>query len=195
MARRTADGTEVLAVGSARAVLDDRGEQLGAVLTIRDDTERDAAERALRESRDMLEEESHAFEILNETGTEVAAEFDLENLVQKVVDAGVKLTGARFGAFFYNVLNEAGANYMLFTLSGAERSAFEDFGMPRATSVFAPTFRGEGVVRSDDILADPRYGKNVPHSGMPKGHLPVRSYLAVPVISRSGEVIGGLVWA
>src|ERR1700745_3212840 len=27
---------------------------------------------------------------------------------------------------------------------------------------------------------------------MPKGHLPVRSYLAVPVTSRSGEVIGGL---
>ena len=31
-----------------------------------------------------------------------------------------------------------------------------------------------------------------PHHGMPKGHLPVRSYLAVPVRSRSGEVIGGL---
>jgi signal transduction histidine kinase len=27
---------------------------------------------------------------------------------------------------------------------------------------------------------------------MPPGHLPVRSYLAVPVISRSGEVLGGL---
>jgi signal transduction histidine kinase/ActR/RegA family two-component response regulator len=29
---------------------------------------------------------------------------------------------------------------------------------------------------------------------MPRGHLPVRSYLAVPVISRSGEVIGGLLF-
>ncbi len=27
---------------------------------------------------------------------------------------------------------------------------------------------------------------------MPAGHLPVRSYLAVPVISRTGEVVGGL---
>jgi GAF domain-containing protein len=27
---------------------------------------------------------------------------------------------------------------------------------------------------------------------MPKGHLPVASYLAVPVISRAGEVLGGL---
>ena len=32
-------------------------------------------------------------------------------------------------------------------------------------------------------LLDPRYGKNAPHYGMPDGHLPVRSYLAVPVIS------------
>jgi signal transduction histidine kinase len=31
-----------------------------------------------------------------------------------------------------------------------------------------------------------------PHHGMPPGHLPVRSYLAASVVSRSGEVIGGL---
>jgi signal transduction histidine kinase/CheY-like chemotaxis protein len=64
--------------------------------------------------------------------------------------------------------------------------------MPRATAVFKPTFDGDGVIRSDDILLDPRYGKNAPHKGMPQGHLPVRSYLAVPVTSRSGEVVGGL---
>jgi signal transduction histidine kinase len=64
--------------------------------------------------------------------------------------------------------------------------------MPRNTEVFEPTFRGTGILRSADITKDPRYGKNAPHYGMPKGHLPVVSYLAVPVISRSGEVLGGL---
>ena len=64
--------------------------------------------------------------------------------------------------------------------------------MPRNTAIFEPTFRGRGTVRSDDILADPRYGKSAPYHGMPKGHLPVRSYLAVPVVSRSNEVLGGL---
>ena len=112
--------------------------------------------------------------------------------MQIVTDAGVELSGAQFGAFFYNVLNADGGSYMLYALSGAPRSAFENYPMPRATAVFAPTFLGEGVVRSDDILADPRYGKNTPRKGMPEGHLPVRSYLAVPVISRSGEVLGGL---
>jgi signal transduction histidine kinase len=64
--------------------------------------------------------------------------------------------------------------------------------MPRATEVFEPTFKGESIVRSGDIRRDPRYGRNAPYTGMPPGHLPVCSYLAVPVVSRTGEVIGGL---
>ena len=146
------------------------------------------AKRAQRK----LEEQRHSLEILNETGAAVAAELETETIVQKVTDAGVELTGAAFGAFFYNVINEAGESLTLYTLSGADRAAFEKFGHPRATPVFAPTFKGEGIVRSDDITSDPRYGQNPPHNGMPKRHLPVRSYLAVPVSSRTGEVIGGL---
>jgi K+-sensing histidine kinase KdpD len=102
------------------------------------------------------------------------------------------MTRAQFGAFFYNVLDEQGGSYMLYTLSGVPRSKFDKFPMPRATEMFAPTFRGEAVIRLDDVRKDPRFGKNAPHYGMPKGHLPVVSYLAVPVLSRSGEVLGGL---
>lgn len=46
---RRPDGTEVLAVGNAQPLLDQGGAQIGAVLTVRDDTARDAAERALRD--------------------------------------------------------------------------------------------------------------------------------------------------
>jgi PAS domain S-box-containing protein len=90
------------------------------------------------------------------------------------------------------VVREGGEAYTLYTLSGAPREAFEHFPMPRNTAIFEPTFRGHPPVRSDDILADPRYGKNAPYHGMPAGHLPVRSYLAASVVSRSGEVLGGL---
>ncbi|MDA9491198.1 histidine kinase [Bradyrhizobium sp. CCBAU 11361] len=130
--------------------------------------------------------------MLNRAGASVAANLDLADVVQTVTDAGVELTGAAFGAFFYNVVNEAGESYTLYTLSGAPREAFSRFPMPRNTAIFAPTFDGGGTVRSDDILKDPRYGHNAPYKGMPEGHLPVRSYLAVPVRSRSGEVLGGL---
>lgn len=145
-----------------------------------------------RERNQALAEEAQTLEWLNRIGNAVAAELDLGRAVQVVTDAATDLTGAAFGSFFYNVLNEEGESYMLYTLSGVPREAFSSFPMPRNTAVFAPTFKGEGIVRSDDILADPRYGHNDPHYGMPKGHLPVRSYLAAPVVSRSGEVLGGL---
>ena len=157
----------------------------GYYALILDQSEAKRAELALLEKRRTLE-------TLNRTGAALASELDLERVVQMVTDAGVELTGAAFGAFFYNVLDEAGESYMLYTLSGADRSAFEKFPMPRNTAVFGPTFRGEGVMRSDDIISDARYGRNAPNRGMPEGHLPVRSYLAVPVAAHSGEVIGGL---
>jgi PAS domain S-box-containing protein len=144
-----------------------------------------------RAAEDALREETRILEALNKTGGALAAQLDLESIVQTVTDAGVELTGAQFGAFFYNVLSASGESYMLYTLSGAHPSQF-DFGMPRNTAVFHPTFAGEGIIRSDDITRDPRYGLSAPHFGMPKGHLPVVSYLAVPVRSRSGEVMGGL---
>jgi GAF domain-containing protein len=112
--------------------------------------------------------------------------------VQTVTDAATELTGAEFGSFFYNVVDAVGEKYMLYAISGVPRESFAKFPMPRNTAVFAPTFAGTGVVRSDDITQDARYGHSAPHHGMPKGHLPVRSYLAVPVTSRSGEVLGGL---
>ena len=151
-----------------------------------------ALEQARAEA--ALREESHILEMLNRAGSAVAAELDVERVVQTVTDAGVAMIGADFGAFFYNVENAAGERMMLYTLSGARRADFESFGMPRLTAVFEPTFRGHGVIRSPDILRDPRYGHNAPHRGMPAGHLPVRSYLAVPVTSRTGEVIGSLLF-
>jgi PAS domain S-box-containing protein len=161
------------------------GRIVGASKIARDITERKRTEEALRE-------ETEALATINELAPIISAELDLHRMVQAVTDAATDLTDARFGSFFYNVLNEEGASYTLYTLSGVPREAFAHFPMPRATDLFGPTFRGEGVVRIDDVHKDPRYGKNSPYYGMPEGHLPVVSYLAVPVVSRSGEVLGGL---
>ena len=133
-----------------------------------------------------------SFEIVNRMGAAVAAEQNLDIIVQTITDAAVELTGAEFGAFFYNLIDQNGESYMLYSLSGVARESFANFPMPRNTAVFAPTFAGEGIVRSDNIRDDPRYGHNAPHKGMPPGHLPVTSYLAVPVVSHSGEVHGAL---
>jgi signal transduction histidine kinase len=173
-------------------VRDEDGSVGGALGVMTDVSERMHA--AAREHAIMAElaEKSRMLEIVNGAGMEITGELDTARVAQIAVDAGVALTGAQFGAFFYNVTDGSGESYMLYTISGVDRAEFEKFPMPRNTQVFAPTFNGEGIVRSDDITQDPRYGHNAPNKGMPPGHLPVRSYLAVPVKSPSGEVIGGL---
>ncbi|MBV8708264.1 MAG: GAF domain-containing protein [Acidobacteriaceae bacterium] len=158
-------------------------------------TDIDDTKRAAEERQELLAREREArrtAELLNQVGPLLAAELDTQQLAQKITDLATQLTGAQFGALFHNVRNEQGESYTLYTLSGVPREAFANFPMPRNTMIFGPTFRGEGVIRSADITQDARYGKNRPYRGMPEGHLPVRSYLAAPIVSRSGEVLGGL---
>lgn len=136
---------------------------------------------------------SSFFEQLLESGRAISSEIELEQVVQRVTDIGTELTGAQFGAFFYNVVNQAGESYVLYTISGVPREAFSRFPMPRNTKIFEPTFTARGTVRYDDVTKQPHYGKNPPYYGMPEGHLPVRSYLAVPVVNPfTKETIGGL---
>ncbi len=170
----------------------ENGHVVGTILELRDTRQekQDEAEkmRLLQLEKDAREES----ETLYALGQTLSAELDLQKLVQEVTDVATELTGAQFGSFFYNLIDEQGESYTLYAISGVPRERFSSFPMPRATTLFGPTFRGEGVVRIADVRADPRYGNNDPYYGMPQGHLPVVSYLAVSVISRSGEVLGGL---
>jgi PAS domain S-box-containing protein len=183
--RRRKDGSLVSISLTVSPIRDAEGTVIGASKIARDITERRRTELALERQRRLQRE-------LERVSRLISQDLDLERTVQAVTDIATELTDAQFGAFFYNLIDDNGESYTLYTLSGAPRAAFETFGMPRNTAVFGPTFRGEGVVRSDNIREDPRYGHNAPHRGMPAGHLPVTSYLAVPVIGRSGIVIGGL---
>ncbi|MFD2147636.1 PAS domain S-box protein [Mucilaginibacter antarcticus] len=177
------DGSEVH-VSLSVSPVKDKGNIIGASKIARDiSKQKDFEEKLQRYTRNV--------EILNTVGKLVAESLDIESILQRVTDATTQITGAAFGAFFYNQLDERGESYMLYTLSGAPREAFEKFGTPRNTAIFHPTFSGEEIVRSADITKDPRYGHNHPHHGMPESHLPVVSYLAIPVISKSGDVIGG----
>lgn len=179
------DNSQAWISAKGRGIYDDDGNVVGQLGFVQDISTRKSAE-------DTLRQQAEALRTLNEVGKVISAELDLHKTVQAVTDAATELTGARFGSFFYNVLTEEGGSYMLYTLAGVPGEAFAHFSMPRATDLFGPTFRGAGVVRIDEVQKDPRYGKNSPYYGMPEGHLTVTSYLAVPVVSRSGEVMGGL---
>jgi PAS domain S-box-containing protein len=141
-----------------------------------------------------LRDESNVLELLNSTGSALARQRDLRSLLQTVCDAATGISGARFGAFFYNGTDSAGEPIRLHAVSGAGTDQFAALGQPGATGLTGPTLRGEAVLRSDDITADMRYGQSAPHFGVPPGHPALRSYLAVPVVARSGEVLGRLMF-
>jgi PAS domain S-box-containing protein len=143
-------------------------------------------------TRELLREQAEALQIINDLGRVLSAELDLKKLVQALTDAATNLVSAQFGAFFYNVLDSGGGSYTLYAVSGIERRHFERSPIPRGAALFGSTFRGEGVIRLDDVSQDPRVDPTEPHRGLPFGYLAVKSYLAIPVTSRSGEVLGGL---
>jgi PAS domain S-box-containing protein len=145
----------------------------------------------VQDARPRLQHERER-EALHAIGLLILQELSHEKIVDAVTQEATQLIGAQFGAFFYNVRDEAGESFTLYTIAGVPKEHFDQFPLPRATHLFGPTFRGEKAIRSGNIRSDPRYGKMGPHHGMPSGHLPVCSYLAVPVSLGNGEVVGGL---
>jgi PAS domain S-box-containing protein len=186
--RLSKNGSQLQLSITVSPIIDEQGIIIGASKIARDISSQLAAKHA-------AERYTNRLEALNGIIKAVSEELDLKRILQKVTDASTALIGADYGAFFYNHTDEKGDSYLLYTLTGASRDDFEKLGMPRDTALFHPTFAGEDVTRIGDVRNDPRYGHNSPHHGLPEGHLPVVSYLAVPVISRSGKVIGGLFFA
>lgn len=149
-----------------------------------------------------LRKETAALEVLNRTGSALAAELDIRKIAQSVIDAGVELTGAQIGAFFYHVgehVRSAGKSdgnelSIPYAVSGALRNVFSDIAMVRHTAVFEPTLVDGKIIRLDDITLDPAFGQSAPHGNVPDWHPILRSYLAVPVVSRTGAIHGALLF-
>jgi signal transduction histidine kinase len=154
--------------------------------------QRATADARARRAHIDLDLERGTLERLNAVGRAIAAELDHRRLAQLVIDAATELTGAQIGAFFYNVTDERIESYMLHAVAGLPREVFAKLPLPRNTALLAPAFLGQATVRLADVTQDPRYGKNYPHKGTPDGHPSVRSYLAVPVLSRNNSALGGL---
>ena len=163
------------------------GRSVGRVWSYRDVT-------ASKRVEDALRDEARVLDLLNQTSSAVASTLDLHVLLQTVTDAGTQLSGAEYGAFFYDGDDERGATFPLHTLSGLRPEATAEVAPESATPLFGLQFGSDAPIRFDDLLADPRHAATATAHVLPGGHGPVRSYLAVPVKARSGEAIGGLVF-
>jgi PAS domain S-box-containing protein len=187
--RLRSDGSQIDVSLTISPIRDAGGSIIGASKIVHDISERRRAEAALA----ALADEGHALETISGVGWSVASELDLELIAQRITDAATELSGASFGAFFYNITGEDGqGSYWLHATSGIPQANLADFPLLRTTDLFAPTFRGEGNIRSDDIRVDARFGSNGLFDWMPIGNAPVASYLAVPAVSRNAQIVGGL---
>ena len=89
-------------------VRDSSGAIVGAAKIAHDITDRRRAERAQKE-------EAAAMETLNRISNAVSSHLELEDIVQFVTDEATAVTGAAFGAFFYNIAKEGQESYWLYT--------------------------------------------------------------------------------
>ena len=179
--RRTKDGRFVDISLTVSPIRDDDGQIIGASKIARDITERNAAQRALRQAQDAVRVEIQMRETLARVGASLASELDLEKVAQAVTDAATHLTSAECGAILYTVTNDQGETQRFTATSGRGAPPF-----------LAGTFPGSTILRIDDVTKDPRYARLAEPVGDGADQIAVRSYLAVPVVSRSREVFGGL---
>ncbi|GEM_PF-4294684 len=152
--RRRKDGTSFDALLTIAPIIDARGKIIGASEIARDVSLRKRAEAALKEATAREREAREDAEILVESALLLAGEREFDKLVQQMTDLATKLIGAEYGSFFYNVVDEKGESYMLYTLSGANKADFAHMPMPRNAKLFQPTFAGKHVVREPAEIDD-----------------------------------------
>ncbi len=181
--RRRKDGQVIDVALTVSPVRNAAGRIVGAAKIARDITQRKRAERERVLLLAREQEARRVAELLNRVAPRLAAQLDIQKLAQEATDMARALVGAECGAFLQNAPNEKSESYTLYASSGAPMEAFAGPG----NNLFEPTLRDRIVMRSDDVTEDLRYAKHAPGFGAS-----VRSYLAAPVITRSGEILGGL---
>jgi signal transduction histidine kinase len=121
---------------------------------------------------------------LLEVGRGLVSEFELEVVLERVLEAARELTGARYAAL--GVLDEPGQELERFITSGIEEDAQRAIGeLPRGRGVLGVLISNPQPLRLSEVGAHAR------SYGFPPGHPPMRSFLGVPILLR-GEAYGNL---
>jgi signal transduction histidine kinase len=132
---------------------------------------------------------------LNRIAIALTSEFDLQRLLQMITDAARRVTAAQYAAFFL-IPEIAGKNaqqpenkviFNLAAISGATPAIekhFRHLGPVEGIGVLHPVFWEGTSVVVDDVHEDQRY------VGVPRGHIPVRSFLGVQLRTREGTTLG-----
>ena len=153
--------------------------------------ERESRAAELSASEKRANEQARLLTALNKASTSLVSEHDLSTIVNDVVEYGVTITGAEFGAFFFLVENDGEKLLHLEALSGIPRDHFPDTNFLPATDLFVS--HTSEILISHNVSQHPKFGLS-PTGGFPKNHPQVKSYIGIPIISNAGVQIGALLF-
>jgi signal transduction histidine kinase len=112
---------------------------------------------------------------LVEAGITIGSEFSIDAMLQSIVEAAARLTGARYAAL--GVLDAAGHELERFVTTGMDARTRATIGaLPRGRGVLGVLIHEKRSLRLDDLGQDPR------SVGFPPGHPVMRSFLGVPIL-------------
>jgi PAS domain S-box-containing protein len=176
---------------------DDKNGVRGFVSLMEDITADKQAEAALRASEERLQEllareneGRHSAELLNQIGRVLSAELDEAKLAQAVIHISTQLVGAQFGALF---LASRGGQNVLSAYSGTSRENVERLTSLAGTPLW-PAPGARLAIRAVDVQRHPSYAEHIASLGSRQSYSPVASYLAVSIVSRTGDLLGTLVF-
>ncbi|HEU4977024.1 MAG TPA: GAF domain-containing sensor histidine kinase [Baekduia sp.] len=128
--------------------------------------------------------ESQTYERLIEVGRALAAELDLDALLQRVLEVARELTGARYAAV--GVLDEDRQYLERFLTDGIPEEAHAAIGdLPRGRGVLGLLIAHPEPVRVNDV------GRHPESYGFPIGHPEMSSFLGMPILV-DGEAWGNI---
>ncbi len=129
-------------------------------------------------------EETDRLRALVETGIAINSELSLDALLERIVEAAARVTGARYAAL--GVIDRAGTALERFVTHGIDPEAHAAIGeLPRGRGILGVLIRDARPLRLPDIGEDPR------SVGFPPHHPPMRGFLGVPILLR-GVAYGNL---
>ncbi len=140
------------------------------------------ADRDRMESEARRHEEAEVVELLHRIGRVVTGKLDREDLAQNILDSATRLVGAQAGVFLYRMPGEERGRIRKAVSRPRPGGGDHVHSFPWSRPVVLRTLRDGASVRLPDLT----------RSGGEKTKGAVRSYLAVPVRTREGRVLGGL---
>ncbi|WP_333862876.1 PAS domain S-box protein [Sphingobacterium sp.] len=161
------DGKQISVSLSISPIIDETGKIIGASKIARDISRQ-------KEFDEKLQRYTSHVETLNTMSKLVSESLEINEILQRVIDASSKIIGAGFGIFSYQSRDSTQEHQLQFAYAGQ----IEDFEKSFRTTV------------ADDFLNS----LDLDLKDLAGGGMNIESFLSIPVISKSGDVVGQLVF-